>query len=296
MEYPIIRQKALLGLPLILLFALSSSCQVTEKEPLRSSQGKLSIGSASIQDTTQKPSHFDQQNYADSIRLRELLDSALTLAGGYIHLNEFIKKYEVTPDDSSQNFEITIRFGSLFSKNKKHLLIRRRSTSSTYMDLYILKADKFESVLSREQESMSYLRDTIRDVNGDGLKDFLVHWYPSSGCCRRNVYNVYLLRPDNRTFTKDYEFINPTFFPKEGIIRGVGYGHPGEVELYKCKWRGLKVDTIEFIYPDRTDTISRRYFKTKKYRHSSDEITKTIIADVPIEYHRIEDYEWFNDY
>ena len=27
---------------------------------------------------------------------------------------------------------------------------------------------------------MTYIRDTIFDVNGDGYKDFLVHWYPNS--------------------------------------------------------------------------------------------------------------------
>ena len=45
-----------------------------------------------------------------------------------------------------------------------------------------------------------------------------------------------LIHRDNllalNTFSKNFEFINPTFSPKEKIIRGICYGHPGETEMY----------------------------------------------------------------
>lgn len=176
------------------------------------------------------------------------------------------------------------------------MLIRRINSSVAYLDLYLIKDNDFKSVISREQDGMSYIKDTIRDVNGDRLKDFLVHWYPSSGCCRRNVYNVYLLQADKGSFTNDHEFINPTFSPKERIIRGVNYGHPGEVGIYKYKWNGFQVDTIEFNYPDQSDTINRHYLRTQKELYSSKNIQKTKLKSVPKEYHKIESYDWFNDY
>ena len=41
-----------------------------------------------------------------------------------------------------------------------------------------------------------------------------------------------------KTISNNFEFINPTFSPKEKIIRGVCYGHPSETEMYKYKWNG----------------------------------------------------------
>jgi hypothetical protein len=116
----------------------------------------------------------------------------------------------------------------------------------------------------------------------------------SSGCCRRDVYNVYLNQPDKGNFTQDYEFINPTFSAKEKIIRGVEYGNPGEVGLYKYKWNGLQVDTIEFIYPDANN--KGQFIKTKKgaYRPTGKE--GVVLKTVPKEYQKIESYEWFADF
>jgi hypothetical protein len=41
--------------------------------------------------------------------------------------------------------------------------------------------------------------------------------------------------------------MNPTFSPKEKIIRGICYGQAGDTEMYKYKWRGRHIDTLEFI-------------------------------------------------
>lgn len=117
------------------------------------------------------------------------------------------------------------------------------------------------------------------------------YWYGNNGCCLKNFYIVYLLHADNGTFSQSYEFINPTFSAKEKVIRGVRYGQPGETELNKFKWNGLKVDTVEYIYPD----IRRKghYLKSDRLPYASKSAKETILKDVPTEYKNIYGYNWF---
>ena len=129
---------------------------------------------------------------------------------------------------------------------------------------------------------------------GDGLNDFVVNWYGSTGCCLKAFSNVYLLRQDKKAFSENFEFINPTFSPKEKIVRGVCYGHPGETEMYKYKWNGEKVDTLEYVSYERNEKG-----KTGKVIISTDrpygEKFKTlkVLNSVPTEYKKIEGYDWF---
>jgi hypothetical protein len=113
-----------------------------------------------------------------------------------------------------------------------------------------------------------------------------------SGCCRRNVYFVYLFRPQSGTFSRKYFFINPTFSPKEKLIRGVEYGQPGETPLYKYRWNGLRVDTVEYIYRVQQGGVA--FMRTRKYRSGlpGQKDGKALKA-VPMEYRHIEDYAWF---
>lgn len=142
---------------------------------------------------------------------------------------------------------------------------------------------------------MTYVNDTIRDINGDGLNDFVVNWYGSSGCCLKAFSNVYLLHSDKKTFSINFEFINPTFSPKEKIIRGVCYGHPSDTEMYKYKWNGEVVDTLEYICYEKDDKGN----KTGKIIISTDvpygkkfKVIKRLNS-VPYEYTSIEGYDWF---
>jgi hypothetical protein len=238
------------------------------------------------------PQEYDYS--LDSVRLDFAFKDAFKIAKKRFNDIEFKKEYEVQPDDSSYSIHVEIQIADLFADNQKYFLLRRQVPWSTYIDIYKIVNSKAEKILSREQDGMSYIRDTIFDVNGDGFKDFLVHWYPSSGCCRRNVYNVYLNQPDKGVFTSDYEFINPTFSPEERIIRGVEYGHPGEVGLYKYMWNGLNVDTIEFIYPDVN--VKGKFIKTYKQEYRPIKEEGIILESVPEEYHKIESYEWFIEF
>jgi hypothetical protein len=184
-----------------------------------------------------------------------------------------------------------MKMDTLFSAKYKYLIIHRNSPSLINIDVYIKRDNKFEKVITHEESNLTYVNDTIQDVNGDGQKYFLVNWYGNNGCCLKNFYIVYLLHADNGTFSQNYEFINPTFSAKEKVIRGVRYGQPGETELYKFKWNGLKVDTVEYIYPD----IRRKghYLKSDRLPYASKSAKETILKDVPTEYKNIYGYNWF---
>jgi hypothetical protein len=158
-----------------------------------------------------------------------------------------------------------------------------------------LQDEQFKAVVKREQGGMTYIDDTAQDVNGDGYKDFVVHWYPSSGCCLAEMYNVYLYQSQEGDFTHDYQFINPTFFPKEKIIRGLEYGHPGEAGLYKYKWNGLQIDTIEFIYPCYNQKNKFVKMTHQEYRPTGSE--GVILNKLPKEYAEIDSnsLRWFFD-
>ena len=208
----------------------------------------------------------------DSIQLNVMLSDMLRIANQlkdrsdyHKQLNQWNYTCETTGD---------IRFGHLFARDKRHLVIKRNmGTWLTHIDVFLLDRSSFRLVLNTVITDMTMLGDSIREINGDHFKDFVVHWYPSSGCCRRNIYYVYLYQKDKGTFTPKYEFINPTFSASEKIIRGIDYGQPGEGPLYKYKWNGLHVDTIEYIYP--SDTIQK---------------------GLPSEYRKIEDIDWFIDH
>ncbi|MBP6539575.1 MAG: hypothetical protein KA234_04525 [Saprospiraceae bacterium] len=232
-----------------------------------------------------------EEERVDSLHLDIALKNAFKIAQTEFRSHKFTKQYELQPDDSSYIIYIEIVIGRLFNDQIKYFLLRRHVPWATYLNLYKINGDKTVKLIEREQGGMTYIRDTIFDANGDGHKDFLVHWYPSSGCCIRDVNNVYLNQPDKGNFTLDYEFINPTFSSKEKIIRGVEYGHPGEVGLYKYKWNGLQVDTIEFIYPDPNN--KGQFIKTKKVAYEPTKKDGIVLKTVPKEYQKIDSYDWF---
>lgn len=240
-----------------------------------------------------KKKKIRERKRKDSLRLNEALNDAWNLAEKNLMKTSFTKQYKFQPDDSSFVINIEILIGDLFSEGQKYFLLRRHLPGATYLNLFKISNGKTSQVFEREQGGMTYIGDTIFDVNGDKKKDFVVHWYPSSGCCRRNVYNVYL-NLSSGEFTSDYEFINPTFYASEQLIRGVGYGHPGEVGLYKYRWQGLRIDTVEFIYPDVSNEGQFIKTSTKAYRPTEND--GEVLKEVPEEYLEIESYNWFSKY
>ncbi|WP_196889861.1 hypothetical protein [Aureivirga sp. CE67] len=241
----------------------------------------------------ERKKQIEEEENIDSLSLDFALKDAFKIAKKEFQNDNFIKEYEIQSYDNSFSIYIEIEISDVFKNGSKYFLLRRHVPWATYINIYKIKGEKTEELITREQGEMTYIRDTVFDVNGDKLNDFLVHWYPSSGCCRRNVYNVYLNQPDGK-FTSDYRFINPTFSASEKVIRGVGYGHPGEVGLYKYKWNGLEIDTLEFIYPDVSQ--KGQFIKTIKREYRPTDKQGKVLKEVPKEYLEIESFEWFSEY
>lgn len=235
---------------------------------------------------------IEEQNYADSLVLDKVLQDALQIANQNSSKDKFRKQYEVYPDSNRVRVEINLDYH--FTKRSPHLIIRRNDQNAIYIDIYSKREHQFERVVAHEQWTMTYVNDTIRDINGDGLNDFVVNWYGSSGCCLKGFSNVYLLRQDKKAFSENFEFINPTFSPKEKIIRGVCYGHPGETELYKYKWNGEKVDTLEFVsYQRNKNGKTGKILLSTGRPYGNKFKTIKVVDAVPKEYKTIEGYDWF---
>lgn len=237
-----------------------------------------------------KRKQIHNEYHKDSLQLDNALKKALQIAKQNTSTESFSNKWNVRVRNNSHCCIVNLDFGPLFSKNDRHLLIRRFFQDKSYLNVYLYLEKKFTPVISYELEDFSYINDSIGDINGDGIKDFVVHWYPPAGCCIADVYNVYLNQGSKATFTVGYELINPTFSPKEKLIRGITYDHPGEAALYKYKWNGLEADTIEYIYNDVKN--KGHFIKTKQECYSKEKKGQAL-KSIPIEYHNIKSYGWF---
>jgi hypothetical protein len=257
------------------------------------SNGKKKNPAVATKNSPSKPVKIDEQKHLDSIRLDKVLKAALELANHQFGKELFNQKYKVSSNGIPISVDMDL--GYFFSKTIPHLIVRRTDPNNIYLDVYSKGKHSFEKVLSHEQWTMTYVNDTIRDINGDGLKDFVVNWYGSTGSCLKAFSNVYLLRTDKKGFSKNLEFINPTFSPSEKIIRGVCYGHPGETELYKYKWNNEIVDTLEYIsFQKNSKGIKTgKVIITNDLPYSKQCKTLNVLNSVPSEYQQIEGYDWF---
>lgn len=234
----------------------------------------------------------NEEYNTDSVAQEKVIKNILQYATWHKHEPYFKKKLTLF-DDTSLSAQLT--FGHLFSADKKHLLVINKSNYiNIYINVFVFEHNRFRSVLSLQDGTLNYIGISVRDVNGDSFKDLLHNWEPYAGCCAKDIYNVYLYLPKKGTFSNCFKFLNPTFFPAEKLIRGVDYGHPGEVPLYKYKWRGLHVDTLEYIYP--ADTIKERFYRVHHYRDYDDPKKRIILNSVPKEYLRTTGYSWFIEY
>jgi hypothetical protein len=238
---------------------------------------------------------LEKQEYTDSIRLDQVLQDAVKKANQNIGTNRFVEKYEVFPDSIPVSVEIN--FDYHFTKENPHLIIRRNEPSTIFIDIYSKGDSEFKKVLSYERWELEYTGDTIRDINGDGLKDFVVNWYGNTGCCLKAFSNVYLQRADRKTFSDDFEFINPTFSPQEKVVRGVCYGHPGETEMYKYKWDKEAIDTVEYIYYEKNNKGQKtgKLIVSNSRPYSDKHKVLKRLSFIPAEYRKIEGFDWFTD-
>jgi hypothetical protein len=225
----------------------------------------------------------------DSLELEKVLSDALKISEQNSNKYKLKKKYTV-----SSGLEVELNLDNHFAKDLQHLIIHRYGVYGVYIDIYSKVDRKFEKVISYELETITYRGDTIRDINGDGLKDFVVEWYGASGLNLKAFSIVYLLKQDKKTFSEQFNFINPTFSPQEKIIRGVCYGPSGETDIYKEKWNGEKTEIIEFVSYEK-DKKGKKTGKIIVTKENSDENKKVIkrLNSVPDEYTKIYGYDWF---
>lgn len=89
-----------------------------------------------------------------------------------------------------------------------------------------------------------YLSDTLIDVNADGREDFIVKVIFSANY----PFRLDVVYPDSDSDSLYYVLPNPTYFPKEKVIRCV-FGDFAQPALYlhKYKWNGSELDMIETL-------------------------------------------------
>ncbi len=253
---------------------------------IRSKKLILCLLASLLSCTKTKPPVAD--NSSDSLVLANALDNAIQIAHKNIHLEHFADTFETV---SGHGLPLSTDVSLNVISGKTYLVIHRETPSVVYTSVYARERDAFKKLLDVDNGALTFTADTLYDVNGDGREDFLVNWYGSSGCCLKNFYDVYLSKVDG-TFSEKYEFINPTFSPAEKIIRGVCYGQPGETELYKYRWNGDAVDTLEYIYPNPNKKGA--YLKSGSLPwHKKTNDTIVHLNAVPPEYTGIYGYDWF---
>ena len=128
----------------------------------------------------EKRRKIEEEDRFDSIRLSKVLDKALIIASRNIDLKSFTLEFD-SELDSNFIVTTTMKMDTLFSAKYKYLIIHRNSPSLINIDVYIKRDNKFEKVITHEESNLTYVNDTIQDVNGDGQKDFLVNWYGNIG-------------------------------------------------------------------------------------------------------------------
>lgn len=286
--------KAATPILIIGLMLIVFSCRKSNEIKTRVSKPKDTT-TAVIDNSKQEQLNKSKEIDEDSINFEKILIKAVKIAEQNGENRIFKKSYEEMMPDSSYRVSVEIHNSYFFTKKHRHLIIRRKIPLVTYIDIFAKSNNQFRKVLSHDESDLTYVNDTIQDVNGDGLSDFVVNWYGSSGCCLKAFSNVYLLNQDGKSFLKDIEFINPTFSPKEKVVRGVCYGYAGETEMYKLRWKGQMLDTLEYISYEK-DKRGKKTGKiiVSKHRDYDDKKEKTKRLNfIPKEYKKIEGYDWF---
>jgi len=281
---------------LILILLLNFySCKQNASEKEKIITNKNDKISKSEKERLEKRRINAENEKKDSINFENILKNTLKIAKQNIDKENFKENLKPISNDELGSITTDLEIGNLFSKTQKHLLVRTETSSNVYINIFLIKNKTFLPVLTHKEWGMTYVKDTIQDVNGDGKKDFLVNWYGSSGCCLKNFYNVYLFQTDKIEFSKSFEFINPTFSPNEKLIRGVCYGHPGETEMYKYKWNGINVDTIEYISyeKDIKGIKTGKIIQSKKINYNKPNSEFKKLKKIPKEYNSIYGYDWF---
>lgn len=220
-----------------------------------------------------------------------ILSDALVAASKSSKKDKYTKKFEAV-FTGTPPVRVEVSLGRHFTGANRHLIIRREGPGhgDWRTDIYSEVSGKFEKALSYAATSVGSESSVIRDINGDGLRDFVVSGGAPNGCCLKEFSVVYLLKNDRKSFSESVQFLNPTFSPKEKVVRTVSYGHPGEVSICKYRWNGEKADESDCVSYQKNDKGE----KTGKVVISApDGKIVRVVGSVPKEYRKIQGYDWF---
>lgn len=175
----------------------------------------------------------------------------------------------------------------------KYLRIKTYTKMGGYVYTYQARPTGWERVVYYhwQDDTFDYLGDSLQDLNGDGYTDYWIYGYSSVGCCLRHSYALFCYLPDSQKLEAVGEVLNPTFYPEEGIIRGIDYGFPEEVALYTLKWENYQLEDLEWIAPEWRGGLGggpiyqTRYVTTAQGRDT----LHTQIDSVPAAYRVIKD-------
>lgn len=283
---------------LVLLILFITGCkQKPDKGNLpvanRDSVVTLKPGEADIEGREE----IEERPGADSLRLDSLLKAVLKLARE--NKNKLFMQGQIDSTGFKyKNIFATRSLGNIFSKDRKHLLIKRFTETgiqgAMYSDIYILRNGRFTKLIS-DTADIGYSADTLLDVNSDGYKDYIVSSYSGVGCCPRDARNGYLYNKQTGGF-EAVSFFNPEFDYAKKVFYEFDYGFPGEVAIEKYQWNGFRKIKIESIIPttiNRPDSFARPYTFT---RISYPGERRQIVKNVPDEYKKLEIYEYFISY
>ena len=279
----------LVFLPIVLVACNSTAEKPQENKPQGDKPQELQ---KSKKDTLER-SYFEEQ-LADSLLLEKTKKEALL---------EVVKRFKgkdldfsyVIEDSDTSYLAVTVQIKKYFEDEAYYAIIYTNMYGWEHIDIYKLGNQSIEHKVAGKE--YHFPTDTIFDVNGDGTKDFLVKSHPLSSCCRANIYNIYLSPAAKKEVVTSYiDLVNPTFYPQEKLIRGVEYGHPGWTGLYKYRWRGERLDTLEYIYPNPTTkgcTFIKMHTSSDFFLKRNDIRKGTRLPSLPEEYKTVEDLDWF---
>jgi hypothetical protein len=274
----------------VILVLLLQSCR----------QQKTKVANKNNSNITVYPSAPEPDYNRDSLEKidNEKLDALLKtiLKDAALRIKEDSFSVTLAIDTTSSNtIKANYSFGRLFANNQRHLLIRRLlgngfSERRVYTNVYAIKQNKFVRAMNDTIED-GYAGDTLRDVNGDGFKDLLIHSYSSCGSAMRNAINGYIYLPKTGYFTRCFDFFNPQFYPDKKLYYEIGYGHPPYLNLSKYKWihnRAILVESLEYA-----NTFYENKIKNSLQLSRNDKSKPIRLKDVPIEYKNLNYFNYF---
>jgi hypothetical protein len=227
--------------------------------------------------------------------LDKMLDTVLKAANQRTQEHSFSGKID-TALFGYKDMYATYEFGNIFSKDRKHLLVKRfineygTYSASLYSEIYLFRNNSLEKVAA--DTVTETFEENLEDLNCDGFVDYVVNSYSGAGCCPRSADNGYLYNP------KDGHFVFVDFFNRESncpdrVFYETSYGYDFDIEVFKYKWMGMKKVLLEsfgrtFVSLGDLSKNPKTYTKTI---YPSEK--KIILKNAPEEYKKLQIFDYF---